>query len=350
MNPLIQYTKSSDGVRIAYYSMGRGPSLVVTPMLPWAHLQNTHVFKEHHRSRSPGGLGRGMQVVRYDARGTGLSDRSSIDFSIDAQMRDLEAVRLSLGLERFALFGRQAGCPLAMSFAATHPQQVSHLVLAEPILRGSDRSAGGSTAGMRLAPNSTQEQWHAYTLAIASITVGYSSQSMARALASEYRAAVTPEAYHAYIDWRTDFDVSDLLPNIDVPTLVLSRRRAYLHDTATSVAASIKQARLFTVDADQVIPGRWLAEETAAVEQFLDIAPGATDPEQRPSAENTARLTPRELEVLALLVAGRSNREIAAQLVLSERTVTRHIANMYEKAGVHGRAEIAVYALRHRLI
>lgn len=351
VNPLIQYTEAADGVHIAYYSMGRGVPFVVTAMLPWGHLGNTHVFKEHYRSASPGGLGRGMQVVRYDARGTGLSDRGAVDFSMDAQMRDLEAVRSALGLERFVLFGRQAGCLLAVTYAAKNPDRVSHLVLAEPVVRAGGRSAGATIAGIQPVAGMTHDQWVAYTLAIANITLGYSSQTSALALASEYRASLSPEAYLTYFDWRGRFDASDQLQKIDAPTLVLSRRRAHLHATAAGVAAAIKSARIFSIDADGVVPGRWLPEETAAIEEFLGIAPRTHDADdEAPTLSDTAPLTPREREVLTLLVAGRSNREIAADLVLSERTVARHVANMYEKTGVHGRVEITKYALRHHLV
>jgi pimeloyl-ACP methyl ester carboxylesterase len=349
VNPLIQYAEATDGVRIAYYAMGRGVPLLVTPMLPWAHLQNTHVFKEHYRSQSAGGLGRGMQVVRYDARGTGLSARGAIDFSIDAQLRDLEAVRSALALERFVLFGRQAGCLLAVAYAARHPARVSHLVLAEPVIRGSDLAVGAASAGLAPVPNMTREQWEAFTLATANIAVAYSSQPAARAMAKEYRDAMTPPAYERYLDWRRAVDVSDLLPQIDVPTLVVSRRRAYLHATAVRVASSIHGARMFTSEPDREIPGRWLPEETAAVEEFLGTA-SAGSPHAEAARDDAARLTKRETDVLELLVAGRSNRQIAEDLVLSERTVARHIANMYAKAGVHGRAEITAYALRHRLV
>jgi len=61
-------------------------------------------------------------------------------------------------------------------------------------------------------------------------------------------------------------------------------------------------------------------------------------------------LTPREAEVLGLLASGRTNREIAAALVLSIKTVERHLANVYVKIGTRNRAEATVYALRHRLV
>ena len=60
-------------------------------------------------------------------------------------------------------------------------------------------------------------------------------------------------------------------------------------------------------------------------------------------------LTRREAEVLRLIAAGNSNREIAAALYLSPRTAERHVANIYLKLGAHSKAEAAAYALRHGL-
>ena len=351
MNPLIQHTETSDGVRIAYYTMGRGVPFVATSMLLWGHLGNTLVFKEHYRSHSPGGLGRGMQVVRYDARGTGLSDRDAIDFSIEAQTLDLEAVLRALALERFALFGRIAGCPLAMTYAAKHPERVSHLILAEPLARAGDLPAAPAMVGMEPSRSMSPDQWEAFTLALASVSMGYSSPSLARSVARNYRDAMTPASHAAYHEWRTSFDASACLGEIQAPTLILSPRRPHYPSVANQVASSIAGARILTVAADLVISGRWLPAETEAVEEFLGLAPARAAPAIEDKAADAPRhLTRREMEVLALVVAGRSNREIAGNLSLSERTVARHIANMYEKLSLHGRAEITAYAVRHGLV
>ncbi len=122
MEPEIRYTTTSDGVSIAYYAMGEGHPLVVTSNVLWSHLR-LQLFREYHRSRSGQGLGRGLQVVRYDARGTGLSDLHPLDFSIDARLRDLEAVVERLKLRRFVIFGRGNGAPAAIAYAAGHPER-----------------------------------------------------------------------------------------------------------------------------------------------------------------------------------------------------------------------------------
>ena len=91
-------------------------------------------------------------------------------------------------------------------------------------------------------------------------------------------------------------------------------------------------------------------EFVLSIGRFLRILPPNMTMPEVTTPIALPSLTPREVEVLALLVAGQSNREIAEALVLSERTVARHIANVYQKTAVHGRAQITAYALRHNLV
>ena len=128
MEPRIQYTKTSDGVTIAYWTMGDGPPMVVPPNLVASHLQMEwqvpwrREFYEHLASRA--------RLVRYDCRGMGMSDRDAIDFSQDAAILDLEAVVSRLDLERFALMETWSG-PVTSAYASRHPEHVSHLVYLE---------------------------------------------------------------------------------------------------------------------------------------------------------------------------------------------------------------------------
>ncbi|MBI5287743.1 MAG: alpha/beta fold hydrolase [Chloroflexi bacterium] len=347
--PQIQYVRTTDGVSIAYYSMGRGIPFVATSELQWAHLNHTLSFREFHRSRTGGGVGRGMQVVRYDARGTGLSDKSAVDFSLEAQTRDLEAVLEAVGLDRFVLFGRTLGSPFAIAYAALHSERVSQLVLANPHARTRDLRPAFESVGMQIHDEMTYAQWESYARVVASHAVGFSRSDAAEQVGKYYRDSMTPASFRAFLAWRDIVDVTDLLPLIRVPTLVLSRRSDVRPQLELEVAAAIDKSILVSNEALDP-SGRWLDAETQAIEEFLGIRHIAADEAGRSIEGNTSvSLTTRETEVLALLVAGQSNREIAATLVLSERTVARHIANIYEKTGAHGRAEITAYALRHRL-
>lgn len=350
MEPQIRYARTTDGVNIAFYTMGRGIPFVATSDLQWAHLNNTLSFREYHRSRTGGGIGRGMQVVRYDARGTGLSDKSAIDFSMEAQTRDLEAVLDAVGLERFALFGRTHGSPFAITYAALHPERVSHLVLSNPHARTRDLRPAFESLGLQISEEMTKSQWEGYTQIVANSALGFLRPDASRLFAKYYRESMTPASFRAFLAWREVVDVRDLLPRIGVPTLVLSRRSDTRPQLELEVAASIPNSVLISNEAGAMV-GRWLDAESRAVEDFLEIHhTDAAVVAERGNGAFPSSLTAREVEVLALLAGGRSNREIADSLVLSERTVARHIANIYSKIGAHGRVDATTYAIRNGLV
>ena len=122
MEPRIQYAKTSDGVDIAFASMGEGPPLVVLPLPGMAHVQR--IWEMFPNLLAP--LTRAFRLIWYDSRGMGLSDRDAIDFSMEAMMRDLEAVIGRTGLRSFAVLAFQDTVPMAVTYAATFPDRVSH--------------------------------------------------------------------------------------------------------------------------------------------------------------------------------------------------------------------------------
>jgi len=125
----IGFATTSDGVRIAYATSGAGPPLVL--VLGWAtHLTEGLGSPLYDQAGALAWHSRDHLVVRFDGRGFGLSDRSVSDFSLDARVRDVEAVVDALGLERFDLAGGSAGTPTVVAYAARHPERVSRLVLA----------------------------------------------------------------------------------------------------------------------------------------------------------------------------------------------------------------------------
>lgn len=120
---------TSDGVRIAYATTGSGPPLVL--VLGWAtHLERGVMSPMYDRFGWIAQTSEQNLLVRYDGRGFGLSQRDVTDFSLDARVRDLEAVVDALALERFTLFGLSSGGPAAITYAARHPERVERLILA----------------------------------------------------------------------------------------------------------------------------------------------------------------------------------------------------------------------------
>ena len=122
----IQFCQTRDGVQLAYSRMGDGPPLVKTGN--WmTHLEfdfQSPIWRHLYRE-----LSRDHTLIRYDARGNGLSDRNVEDVSFETSVGDLEAVVEATGLERFALLGISQGCAVAIAYAVRHPQRVSHLIL-----------------------------------------------------------------------------------------------------------------------------------------------------------------------------------------------------------------------------
>ena len=117
MQPSIQFATASDGVRIAFWTLGAGAPLAALPMLPFSHIQLEWQVPERRAWYER--LAQTRTLIRYDGRGTGLSEREASDFSLDSQLRDLEAVVDRLGLDRFALFAPFFAGPTAISFAAS---------------------------------------------------------------------------------------------------------------------------------------------------------------------------------------------------------------------------------------
>jgi pimeloyl-ACP methyl ester carboxylesterase len=129
----LRFCSAPDGTRLAYAVHGRGAPLVRTAT--WlTHLEfdwQSPLWRHWLE-----GLADGHTVIRYDERGCGLSDRNVEDVSLDARVADLEAVIDAAGTERVALLGISQGGPLAIAFAARHPDRVNRLMLFATFARG----------------------------------------------------------------------------------------------------------------------------------------------------------------------------------------------------------------------
>ncbi|MCJ7509671.1 MAG: alpha/beta hydrolase, partial [Dehalococcoidia bacterium] len=127
MEPRIQYAQTTDGVSIAFWTLGEGTPLVAMPTMPLSNIQLEWQIPEARRWYER--LSEKRKLVRYDGRGSGLSDRDVTDYSLEAHVLDLEAVVDRLRLERFTLFGMTYAGPVAVAYAAGHPERVSQLLL-----------------------------------------------------------------------------------------------------------------------------------------------------------------------------------------------------------------------------
>jgi len=337
----IRFARSADGVGIAYAVHGSGPPLLIDAC--WlSHLQfdwQSPVWRHYLVE-----LGRIATVIRYDERGHGLSDRGVTDHSLTARVADLEAVADDAGFERFALLAMSQGGPVAIEYAARHPERLSRLIFY------------GSYAGAESI--ASPEELELYKAFEALIRVGWArptsefrrvfssmmipggTEEQMRWLDDLQRMSVDAETAVLSRAQRRAVDASPRLPELDLPTLVLQSRGDQMNEFKHSreLAMNIRGARLVALESSNHIV---LADEPAwpvflrEVTAFL--APDRTLQAPVPSDDVAALLSPRELDILNLAARGHDNDAIAAELVLSVRTVERHLQNVYAKLGLQGR-------------
>ncbi len=338
--PPIQYARTSDGISIAYGTVGEGTGLVYMQGIPTRHFSLLWRLSADDRLLAQIAAARGRRWVMFDPRGMGSSSAPD-EFSLDGFVADLEAVTDKLELTQFDLVAATYSSPIAVTYAVRHPDRVSHLVLHYPFLRSAEALDTPAMAAVRAL---REQDWTVFADASMHILFGNQSGSeMARIMTQVQRAAITPERGRKVLRLVDQFDMTEQATRVDVPTLVITEPDLFIAEHySRAVAAAIPNAQFVLAETRERF-----ANETW---RFIGASPGDTPAPLTAGTGDAVTLTPRELEVLAVLVAGQSNRKIAESLVLSERTVARHIANIYEKTGVHGRAEITAYALRHRLV
>ncbi|GAG19040.1 unnamed protein product, partial [marine sediment metagenome] len=180
--PRIQYAQTKDGVSIAFYTLGEGMPLVYMPMHPWSHIQAERQEPELRRWNER--FAEKRMLVRYDGRGTGLSERGVTDHSLDALVLDLEAVADRLDLERFALCASGNTGPVAIAYAVRHPERVSHILLWCSWARASDAWRSPVYQSFRALRG---QDWKTYTETLAHSGFGWSDAETAARMAAFMR-------------------------------------------------------------------------------------------------------------------------------------------------------------------
>jgi len=251
MEPRIQYARTSDGVSIAFWTLGEGAPFVSTILGQFGHMQLEWEHPEFRRWYER--LSEKRMVVRYDGRGSGLSDRNVTDYSLEAHLLDLEAVVERLGLKKFALFTLGAIGPAIITYAARHPERVSHLILYATWARASDYVSMPEVQAM---VGLLDKDWQMYTENAAHSLLGWSEGAQAHWFAALLRETGTPEAMGAALAAHSEFDATSLLPEVRSPTLVLHPSEVVALDIAISrgLASRIPNARLVVVDGTSMAP------------------------------------------------------------------------------------------------
>jgi class 3 adenylate cyclase/pimeloyl-ACP methyl ester carboxylesterase len=249
----IHFCQTKDGVQLAYSKIGQGLPLVKTGN--WmTHLEfdfDSPIWRHFYRE-----LSRNHTVWRYDARGNGLSDREVTEVSFEHFVDDLETVVDAAGIDRFVLLGMSQGCAVSIAYAVRHPDRVSQLIL-----------IGGFAVGWkRRARTEAEKEAGEAMLTLMRIGWGQENPAFRQMFTSQFIPGGTKEQ----TDWfnelqristspadavRTlkavgDVDVTSLLPQVRVPTLVMHSRQdgRVPFEAGRRMAAGIPGARFVPLE------------------------------------------------------------------------------------------------------
>ena len=343
----IRFCTTPDGVRLAMALYGSGPPLV--KVATWL----THVERDPvspHARHWIEELSRGRTYVTYDMRGCGLSSRRVPEVSAQAWVQDLETVVDALGLERFPLLGISQGAAIAVDYARRHPERVSHLILL----------GGFATSYFSAKDPAPRVLEEAETLIkLVELGWGRASPALRRVFVAKFfprASAEVQDAFDAYSNLTAEpemaarcmrvmfsMDVREQARQVACPTLVLhvSGDQVVTFDQGRRLASLIPSSRLVPLPGDNHVP---LAEDAAWPRVVSEVRAFIGEPAEPAPPPH---LTPRQREVLRLVAAGRTDKEVARALGLSPRTVEMHVAGALRALGCATRAE-AVHAASQR--
>ena len=244
----VHFCTAADGVRIAYAIAGQGEPLIKaanwlnhleydwqSPI--WSHL--LHALAADH------------QLIRYDERGNGLSDWDVDDISFDAFVQDLESVIEATGLKRFSLLGISQGSAVSIAYAVRYPERVSHMILYGGFARGRrKRDPEQADTLTALIRQGWGRENPAFRQFFSSLFVPGGSPEQWQWFNDLQRITTSPENAVRIMQATGDVDVSDLLPQVRVPTLVLHCRNdgAVTFDEGRRLASGIPGARFVALE------------------------------------------------------------------------------------------------------
>lgn len=342
----IRFVRTNDGVQLAWEETGSGPLLIkaATWLTHLAFDWESPVWRHWLRFFSDH-----FRFIRYDERGSGMSDWNVSNLNIDRWVDDFETVVDAVApREPFLLLGVSQGAAICIGYAVRHPERVSRMVL-----------YGGYARGFYVRGNADTRREYAAVLEAMRVGWGKENPAFRQLFTSRFipdathqqhlwfselaRRSASGESAARILEARGHTNVVGLLDKVRVPTLVLHAR--------DDAVVSFNEGRLLasTIPGAQFVelPGRnhvLLEDEPAwprfqhAVLDFFGIGR---------ETEVFASLSKREREILALLSEGLGNGEIAERLAISEKTVRNHISSVYDKLGVWTRAQAMVFARDH---
>lgn len=267
----VHFCTASDGVQIAYASVGKG-----VPIIKTANWLNHLEYDWESPVWSP--LFRAItadhQLIRYDARGNGLSDWDVQEFSFDAFVRDLETVVEAVGVKRFALFGISQGCAISIAYAVRYPERVSHLILCGSFARGrKKRGSPIDSANSDAMVTLIRQENPAFRQLFTSLFIPEGTEEQRTWLNYLQWITTSPENAARRRQTFDEIDVTNLLGQVKCPTLVLHCRGDGVHpfDEGRRLAAGIPGARFVALEGKNHVPLKGEPAWSRLVQEMLEF-------------------------------------------------------------------------------
>jgi pimeloyl-ACP methyl ester carboxylesterase/DNA-binding CsgD family transcriptional regulator len=329
-----------DGRRIAYATIGEGPVLLFGGR--WV----SHLEEEWDDPRVRSfyeELARTHRVVRYDRLGAGLSDRQLLSAPTpESETRALAAVFEACGGKPAMLFACSCAGLATARFASEWPERVRKIVFFGGYVSRDDIPEATRSSLVDFV----RLNWQLAAQMLAGLFLPRGGGDEIAAFSRYQRHSAEADVAAAFLELDLTSDARRFLPRLTMPVLVLHRRgdRTVPIGRGRELASLLPNARFVALSGDSHLP--WVDDQRElqrALAGFLDEAVPV-------ESNGDSPLTRRETEVLRLVAAGLSNREIASSLVVSEHTVHRHVANLLRKLAQSSRAAAAAHATRAGLI
>jgi pimeloyl-ACP methyl ester carboxylesterase len=283
--PETRFARTPDGIHIAYQVVGEGPPDLVYIQGWITHLEL--VWEGPAYASFLNRLASFSRVLLFDKRGTGLSDRVPVDRlpNLHERMNDVATVMDIVGVERAALFGVSEGGPIALEFAAAHPERTTALIMFGGFpryLQAEDYPWGWTEEALELGTDSLERVWQDAGDLLGLWAPSQVDDEGARRWWARYlRMSSSPSSGVAMARMNGEIDVRDLLPRISTPTLVMHRTGDFLIDVEASrlMARTIPNARMVEFPGNDHLPFWEGAQDILdEIEEFLTGTRHARDP------------------------------------------------------------------------
>jgi class 3 adenylate cyclase/pimeloyl-ACP methyl ester carboxylesterase len=271
LQPQVRYARTTDGVNIAYASAGSGPPVLIFPFPLITHVSRIWTLP----GAVAGPLAESFRVTTYDTRRCGMSDRVAEDFSIEAMLRDVEAVAEAAGLERSPVVAYWDGVPIALAYAARYPERVERLVLIDGWCTFRDFIGVPSH---QVAQALRDQDWMLYTDTAVRVLTRSDDDSIAREWAAFWRASIDRDSFWPSNDAIYRWDVASVVPRVRAPTLLIHYKDNGFTPVAAAqhIASMLPDARLVVSDGLHGV--FWQTHYLPLIREFLSGDAPATVP------------------------------------------------------------------------